>query len=39
LRSKKKWIDVLTFDDKKRPVFGGGFSFKEDSVIKPTNPV
>jgi hypothetical protein len=27
---------VLTFDDKKRPVFGGGFSFKEDSVIKPT---
>jgi len=36
LRSKKKWIDVLTFDDKKRPVFGGGFSFKEDSVIKPT---
>ncbi len=36
LRSQKKWIDVLSFDDKKNPVFGGGFSFKEDSVAKPT---
>lgn len=36
LRSKKKWIDVLTFDEKKNPVFGGGFSFKEDSVARPT---
>src|SRR6187455_3454937 len=36
LRSKKKWIDVLSFDDKKKPVFGGGFSFKEDSVVKQT---
>ena len=36
LRSKKKWIDVLTFDEKKNPVFGGGFSFKEDSLVKPT---
>lgn len=36
LRSQKKWIDVLSFDEKKNPVFGGGFSFKEDSVIKPT---
>lgn len=36
LRSQKKWIDVLSFDEKKQPVFGGGFSFKEDSVAKPT---
>ena len=36
LRSEKKWIDVLSFDDKKNPVFGGGFSFKEDSLKKPT---
>jgi hypothetical protein len=36
LRSQKKWIDVLSFDASNRPVFGGGFSFKEDSVIKPT---
>jgi len=36
LRSQKKWIDMLWFDEKKNPVFGGGFSFKEDSVIKPT---
>ncbi|HEU4859999.1 MAG TPA: hypothetical protein VFT15_09200 [Chitinophagaceae bacterium] len=36
LRSQKKWIDVLSFDEKKNPVFGGGFSFKEDSIIKPT---
>ena len=36
LRSQKKWIDVLSFDEKKNPVFGGGFSFKEDSVAKPT---
>jgi hypothetical protein len=36
LRSQKKWIDVLWFDERKEPVFGGGFSFKEDSVTKPT---
>ncbi|HET9745901.1 MAG TPA: hypothetical protein VFP97_09320 [Chitinophagaceae bacterium] len=36
LRSQKKWIDVLWFDEKKQPVFGGGFSFKEDSIAKPT---
>jgi hypothetical protein len=36
LRSEKKWIDVLSFDDKKNPVFGAGFSFKEDSVKRPT---
>ena len=36
LRSQKKWIDVLSFDERKNPVFGGGFSFKEDSIMKPT---
>ena len=36
LRSQKKWIDVLSFDERKNPVFGGGFSFKEDSIVKPT---
>lgn len=35
LRSQRKWIDVLSFDERKNPVFGGGFSFKEDSIIKP----
>lgn len=35
--SSKKWIDVLHFNDKKEPVFGGPFfSFEEDSLIKPT---
>ena len=36
LRTQKKWIDMLWFDEKNSPVFGGGFSFKEDSVVKPT---
>jgi len=35
-RSQKKWIEVLSFDENKKPVFGGGFSFKEDSIPKPT---
>jgi hypothetical protein len=35
-RSTKKWIDVLTFNEKKEPVFGGPFfSFQEDSIKKP----
>jgi hypothetical protein len=33
VRSNKKWIEVLTFDGNKMPVFGGPiFSFAEDSV-------
>lgn len=32
LRTTKKWIDVLSFDNNKRPVFGGRFNFKEDSL-------
>lgn len=34
VRSTKKWIEVMTFDAKNMPVFGGSpfFSFEEDSV-------
>jgi hypothetical protein len=36
-QSNKKWIEVLTFDSRKQPVFGGRlFSFDKDSVRKPT---
>lgn len=34
--SNKKWIEVLTFDNRKEPVFGGPFfSFENDSIKKP----
>ena len=37
IRSTKKWIEVLHFDDNGFPQFGGQFfSFKQDSVIVPT---
>ena len=32
LRSSKKWIDVLTFDSRNLPVFGGNFSFENDTA-------
>ena len=32
LRSSKKWIDVLTFDNRNLPVFGGNFSFEKDTA-------
>ena len=32
VRSTRKWIDVLSFDEKNMPVFGGNFSFEKDSV-------
>ncbi len=32
VRSTRKWIDVLSFDEKNMPVFGGSFSFEKDSV-------
>lgn len=34
--STKKWVDVLYFNEKKEPVFGGGgiFSYAKDSVRK-----
>ena len=35
--SNKKWIEVMTFDAKNEPVFGGPyFSFQEDTVKKAT---
>ena len=34
--SNKKWIEVLTFNERNEPVFGGPFfSFKEDTVRRP----
>ncbi len=34
--SNKKWIEVLTFDEKNEPVFGGKyFSFEKDSIKRP----
>ncbi len=37
VRSTKKWIEVLTFNQKNEPVFGGQFfSFEEDSIKRPT---
>ena len=36
VRSNKKWIDVLSFDSRNMPVFGGNFSFEMDSVKKPS---
>ena len=36
VQSNKKWIEVLTFNDRNEPFFGGPFfSFAEDSVKKP----
>lgn len=39
ISSNKKWMEVLTFNDRQEPVFGGAFfSYKEDSVKKPVRP-
>lgn len=36
VRSNKKWIEVLSFNEKNQPVFGGPFfTFEKDSVKKP----
>ncbi len=32
VRSSKKWIDVLTFDNRNMPIFGGNFSFEKDTA-------
>jgi len=35
IRSTKKWIEVLTFNEKNEPVFGGPlFSYEQDSIKK-----
>lgn len=37
VRSNKKWIEVLTFDNKNQPLFGGQmFTFDKDSIKRPT---
>jgi hypothetical protein len=34
--STKKWIEVLSFDEKKEPVFGGPFfTYEKDSIPRP----
>jgi hypothetical protein len=36
VRTTKKWIDVLTFNEKDQPLFGEAiFSFEKDSIKKP----
>lgn len=36
VNSNRKWIEVLSFDNKGQPVFGGPmFSFEQDSIKKP----
>lgn len=35
VRSNKKWIDVLSFNDNNQPVFGVPFTFERDSVKRP----
>ncbi len=35
VRSNRKWMDVLSFDEKNMPVFGGILSWEEDSVKRP----
>ncbi|MBD0279280.1 MAG: hypothetical protein ICV81_15165 [Flavisolibacter sp.] len=37
VRSNKKWIEVMTFNDRGLPVFGGPFfTFEKDSVKRPS---
>ena len=37
ISSTKKWMEILTFNERGEPVFGGPYvSFKEDSAKKPT---
>lgn len=37
VRSTKKWIEVLSFDDRGRPVFGGPFFSLQDGSLKPSS--
>ncbi len=36
IRSNKKWIEVLSFNEKNLPVFGAPFTFENDSTKRPT---
>jgi hypothetical protein len=35
VRTSKKWIDVLHFDEKGQPLFGVPFTFENDSIKRP----
>jgi len=35
VRTSKKWIDVLHFDERGQPLFGVPFTFENDSIKKP----
>ena len=37
-RSKKKWMDVLTFDEKGNPKFGGRYFQYQNDELKPKQP-
>jgi hypothetical protein len=37
-RSTKKWLEVLTFDNNNRPLFGGRFFSYPNDAIKPPQP-
>lgn len=39
LRSTKKWIEVLTFNNQGAPVFGGPFFTIVDKQVKPSNSI
>jgi hypothetical protein len=36
--SNRKWLEVMHFNERGEPMFGGTISFKEDSVKKPSQP-
>lgn len=38
-RSTKKWIEVLTFDEQNRPLFGGRYFNYANDDLKPAQPV
>eukprot|EP01136_Pigoraptor_vietnamica_P018681 Opistho-1_new@65393 len=37
-RSTKKWLEVLTFDEKNRPLFGGRYFSYANDALKPAQP-
>lgn len=37
-RSTKKWVEVLTFDEQNRPIFGGRYFTYANDALKPAQP-
>jgi hypothetical protein len=35
VRTNRKWMDVLSFDEKNMPVFGGLLTWEEDTISRP----